>query len=140
MLTKNSPLGPMLEHGAKKLHERGVLDYLKTRWLGGSGPCRPLVDMEASNMVLGLDQVSFVFVFLIGLMLLSFMMFLVEVFKKHQNGIWMKFKRIKSSDEEKGDKNSFSEKEYNSKDTKDEEKENKTSIFNFIWNLSDNAG
>ena len=133
IVTENSPLGPMLQHGAKILHERGVFDYLKTRWLGGVDHCRPLIDMESSNMVLGLEHVCIIFVVLACLMFLSFMMFLVEIYKNSQNRISMKLKKARYKKKEKICSSPKKEKKLDL-DVEDD-KINKSSLFNLIWNI-----
>ena len=85
IVTENSPLGPMLEYGAKKMHERGVFHYLKAEWLGGQKICRPVSDMSSSSLVLSLGHVSLVFVVLGFSIILSFVMFLAELLRKCKN-------------------------------------------------------
>ena len=133
IVTENSPLGPMLAHGAKKLNERGVFDYLKTRWLGRPDHCRPLLDVESSNMVLGLEHVSVVFVIFAGLLIISFMVFLAEVYKKNQKQVLITRRNFR---------NRKKEIQVSPPDEENElkvEKEDKVSamgnIFNLIWNV-----
>ena len=85
IVTENSPLGPMLKHGAKKMHEQGVFDPIKVKWVGGGHRCRPVTDVTSSNMTLGLTHVSFVFIILIFSMILSLIVFLAELFNKYQH-------------------------------------------------------
>ena len=41
IVTENSPLGPMLQHGSKDMQERGLFNYLQQKWLKGPQNCRP---------------------------------------------------------------------------------------------------
>ena len=59
IVTENSPLGPMLEHGSKDMHERGVFSYLQRKWLKACSTCRPIVDHTSANMVLDFVMNSF---------------------------------------------------------------------------------
>jgi len=133
IVTENSPLGPMLAHGAKKLHETGVFDYLKTRWLGRPDHCRPLLDVESSNMVLGLEHVSVVFSVFAGLLIISLMVFLAELYKKNQETNLMKGRNVNNKARKISVTSIDEENEFKA------EKEDKTStmsnIFNLIWNV-----
>ena len=85
IVTENSPLGPMLEHGSKHMHERGVFSYLQRKWLKACDTCRPVVDHTSANMVLDLKQVSFLFFVLGNAMIISLIILLLESSKKLQN-------------------------------------------------------
>ena len=132
IVTENSPLGPILQYGAKQLHERGVFDHLMAKWLGGGAHCRPIADMSSSNMILGLKHVSLNFVVLGCLMMLSFIMFLVELYKKYCTQYFTSF-RADLRDKKEAINSSTTEKMEGING--DKEKVDKRSIFNFVWNI-----
>jgi hypothetical protein len=137
IVTENSPLGPILKYGANKLHERGVFDHLTAKWLGGGAGCRPVVDMSASNMVLGLKHVSLIFVILGSLMILSFIMFLAELYKKYCTQYLISSSRADLGDNKPNKKETFNSSTIEEMESINdgEEKADKRSIFNFVWNL-----
>ena len=73
----------MLKPGAKQMHERGMFDYLKSKWLGGEKKCRTLNDISSSNMVLTFQHVSFIFLVFGSSVALSIVLFLLEIGKRY---------------------------------------------------------
>ena len=84
IVTENSPLGPILQYGAKVMTERGTLDYLKTKWLGEDDIVHR---SPADNVVLDMSHLSLVFAGLTLAFGLSIILFLVELILRHRR--WM---------------------------------------------------
>lgn len=130
IVTENSPLGPMLQHGSKDMQERGLFSYLQQKWLKGCETCRPLDDHTSATTVLDLKQVSFLFIFLGGAMFVSLITFLVEKQKNDEKD------ELISSESENTE--SVDEKfQGNCESTEIYQKRNKNlkkNIFNYVWN------
>jgi len=84
IVTENSPLGPILQYGAKVMTERGTLDYLKTKWLGEDDIVHR---SPADNVILDMSHLSLVFAGLTLAFGLSVILFLVELILRHRR--WM---------------------------------------------------
>ena len=91
-----------------------------------------MVDVSSSNMVLGLKHVSLVFVVLGTAMLLSFIMFLVELYKKYCTQTPIATDLDFTRKTVKPDMSKMQDKE---PDLVQKEKVQKGNIFNFIWNI-----
>ena len=81
IVTENSPLGPILQYGAKVMTERGTLDYLKTKWLGEDDI---VYRSPADNVILDMSHLSLVFAGLTLAFGLSVTLFLVELILRHR--------------------------------------------------------
>ena len=83
LITKNSPLGPILRHGTNNMFERGVLDYLAVKWLGRGRHEDSLRDtLSSSKIVLGMDHMSLVFIGYISIFAISILFLFGEIFMK----------------------------------------------------------
>ena len=130
IVTENSPLGPMLKHGAKQMHERGMFDYLKAKWLGGEKRCRTLSDISSSNMVLTFQHVSFIFLVFGSSVALCIVLFLLEIGKRYF------LQEVENSNPNSTLLNKFRSKtNVNDKDLINDRKPRKISIFNLVWNV-----
>ena len=130
IVTENSPLGPMLKHGAKQMHERGMFDYLKAKWLGGEKRCRTLSDISSSNMVLTFQHVSFIFLVFGTSVALSIVLFLVEIGKRYL------LQEVENSNHNSALSKKFpSNSNLDEKDLANDRKPRKISIFNLVWNV-----
>ena len=62
IVTKNSPLGPILQHGSNVMFERGMFDYLTAKWLGrGQTRSAPRSATSSDNTVLTMKHVLLAF-------------------------------------------------------------------------------
>ena len=130
IVTENSPLGPMLKHGAKQMHERGVFDYLKAKWLGGEKRCRTLSDISSSNMVLTFQHVSFIFLVFGSSVALCIVLFLLEIGKRYF------LQEVENSNPNSTLLKKFRSKtNVKDKDLINDRKPRKISIFNLVWNV-----
>ena len=93
IVTENSPLGPMLQHGTKLLFERGVLDNLKAMWMGGIHH-RHSSSVLSSTMVLGVNHVVLALGFLGGCMLICLLIILAEIIWTHPEVTVARFRAI----------------------------------------------
>ena len=88
IVTENSPLGPILRHGTKVMFERGVFDYLRSRWLGGGKDrCSCGETASSTNMVLGMNHMSLVIAGFGALLATCLATFFVELYLKHKQPI-----------------------------------------------------
>ena len=133
IVTENSPLGPMLQHGSKDMHERGVFNYLQRKWLKRCDTCRPLEDHSSAKTVLNLNQVSFLFFILGNAMVISLIILLFENCQHSKsNELNTTSTSILSEDEEQDSK-------YKAVDENAMKKNNrgqniKEHIFHYVWN------
>ena len=133
IVTENSPLGPMLQHGSKDMHERGVFNYLQRKWLKRCDTCRPLEDHSSAKTVLNLNQVSFLFFILGNAMVISLIILLFENCQHSKsNELITTSTSILSEDEEQDSK-------YKAVDENAMKKNNrgqniKEHIFHYVWN------
>ena len=80
IVTENSPLGPMLQHGTKVFFESGVIDHLSAKWLGRQNRIRSSSENEASaKKSLDINDMSLAFLTYATIILLCFVIFLGEV-------------------------------------------------------------
>ena len=62
IVSNNSPLGPILQHGSKIMFERGVFDYLNAKWFGKGKQTRMARGVSSSDKtVLNINHVLFAF-------------------------------------------------------------------------------
>ena len=75
IVTKNSPLGPILKYAAQIMQERGVFGHLKLKWTTRNVGNKPLYESETLTMT----HLSLTFVIFAILLGISFVIFLGEM-------------------------------------------------------------
>jgi hypothetical protein len=86
IVSKNSPLGPILQHGSKIMFERGVFDYLNAKWLGKekqTGMARSVSSSEKT--ILNINHVLFAFGIYGSLVAACIVVLCGETCVKHQH-------------------------------------------------------
>ena len=61
IVTKNSPLGPMLKYGSRLLFERGLLPDFKSTWNRTNMNCTSLSERPSFGMAMQIGHVAYLF-------------------------------------------------------------------------------